>query len=126
MAEVSLPSLVERLTDRQSELTKLEAQATAKRTAPSVLSLECRRLERDVIARIEDLRGVLARNPKRAREALQALLVEKLTFRPVTTPEGRRYEVTGRLALGGLLRLPADSRMVASPAGVEDSPDVRA
>jgi site-specific DNA recombinase len=104
MADVSLPSLVERLSERQGELSKLEAEAIARRMAPS---LECRRLERDVIARMVDLRGVLSRNPKRAREALQALLVEKLTFRPMETRDGKRYEVTGRLALGGLLRLPA-------------------
>jgi site-specific DNA recombinase len=120
MANVSLPSLVERLSERQAELSKLEVQATAKRTAPSVLSLECRRLERDIVARIDDLRGVLARNPRRAREALQALLVDKLTFRPMETTAGKRYEITGRLVVGGLLHLPADdSRMVASPGGFE-------
>jgi hypothetical protein len=48
MSEVSLPSLVERLAERQADLSKLEARALATRTAPSVLSLECRRLERDV------------------------------------------------------------------------------
>jgi hypothetical protein len=77
-----------------------------------VLSLEVRRLERDVLARMAGLRGVLARNPKRAREALQALLAGKLTFRPVETGDGKRYEVTGRLALGGLLRLPCDDGSV--------------
>ena len=119
MADVSLPSLVERLAARQTELTKLEAQVVPKRTAPSVLSLECRRLERDVIARLDDLRGVLSRHPKHAREAFRALLIDKLTFRPVPTKDGKRYEVEGRLAIGGLLRLPASSLVVASPAGVE-------
>jgi len=45
---------------------------------------------------------------------LQALLADKLVFLPVKTPGAKCYEVTGRLAIGGLLRLPADSRMVAS------------
>src|SRR5262249_22172929 len=93
--------------------------AAATRTAPSVLSLECRRLERDVVARMDDLHAVLSRNPARAREALQALLVDKLVFTPIETSEGRRYEVTGRLAIGGLLRLQAGSVLVASPGGFE-------
>jgi hypothetical protein len=67
-----------------------------------------------VTAGLGDLREVLSGNPKRAREALQALLADKLVFLRVKTPEGKCYEVTGRLAIGGLLRLPADSRMVAS------------
>jgi hypothetical protein len=51
----------------------------------------------------------------------QALLVEKLRFQPVETPDGKRYEVTGRLAVGGLLAAsqPTDSVVVASPGGVE-------
>jgi hypothetical protein len=61
----------------------------------------------------------LSRNPKRAREALEALLVDKLTFRPVETADGKRYEVTGRLAVGGLLRLPAEPLVIASPGGFE-------
>ena len=120
MADVSLPSLVERLSERQAELSKLEAQALARRTAPSTRALAYRRIERHVVEDLDDLRGVLSLSPKRAREALQALLVDKLTLRPIDTAEGKRYEVTGRMALGNLLRLlPADARKVASPAGVE-------
>jgi chromosome segregation ATPase len=69
MAEVSLPSLVERLAERQAELSKLEAQVTAKRTAPSVLSLECRRLERDAIALVD---GVCQLGTDRSRAASSA------------------------------------------------------
>jgi predicted RNase H-like nuclease (RuvC/YqgF family) len=117
LANVSIPALAEKLADSQAELSKLEARAAATRTAPAVLSLECRRLERDLTARLEDLRGVLSRNPKRAREALQAVLIDKLTFRPVETADGKRYEVTGRLVVGGIFRLPAEALMIASPGG---------
>jgi hypothetical protein len=44
---------------------------------------------------------------------------DELLFRPTETPAGKRYEVTGRLAVGGLLRLPAGSREIASHGGPE-------
>jgi site-specific DNA recombinase len=116
---VSLPSLVDLLSARQAELTKLEARLAVTKAAPGVLDLECRRLERDVLERIANLRDVLEHNPQRAREALEALLADKLTFTPVPTDAGRGYEVEGRLAAGGILHLPATPRMIASPGGFE-------
>lgn len=116
---VSLPSLVERLADRQAELTKLESRLAITKVAPDVLSLECRRLEQEVRQRIAGLAGVLHQNRQRARQALEGLLVDKMTFTAIDTPQGKRYEVEGRLAVGGLLRLPADSLMIASPGGFE-------
>jgi hypothetical protein len=57
-------------------------------------------------------------NPKRAREALEALLDGKMVFEPVETPEGRRYEVTGKLVAGELLKLrAAGTRLEASLRG---------
>ena len=53
---------------------------------------------------------------------MEALLADKLTFTPVETPEGRGYEVEGRLAVGGILRLPGAPRMIASPGGFENAP----
>lgn len=119
MAKGTLPTLVEKLAARQAEATKLTARLEILKTAPDALATECKRLEDDALERIRDLRGVLRRNPERAREALEALLVDKLQFIPVDTPAGKRYEVVGRLAIGGLLRLPAGSRLIASPGGFE-------
>ena len=97
-----------------------EARLELTKAAPDVLSLEVRRLERDVLERLRDLRGVLHRNPTRAREALEGLLADKLTFTPTETAGGKRYGIRGRLAVGGLLRLPAALRMIASPEGFEN------
>jgi site-specific DNA recombinase len=118
MATGSLPALVQHMTERQAELDKLRAQLQVMQAAPGVLDVEVRRLEKDVRQRIADLKGVLQRNPKRAREALEGLLDGKMVFEPVQRPEGRRYEVTGKLAAGGLLKLgAADVRLKASLRG---------
>ena len=43
--------------------------------------------------------------PAEARKIVEALLDGPLKFRPVETAEGKRYEVTGRIATGALLQV---------------------
>jgi hypothetical protein len=63
---------------------------------PSVLSLEVRRLERATVNRLDELRDVSARNPREARKVIERLLDGgKLTFTPLQTEQGKRYQIEG-------------------------------
>jgi hypothetical protein len=73
------------------------------KTAPQVLDLETRRMEKEARRRIEDVRAVMGRLGEEAKRALSALLDGKLTFTP--RPD-RRYEITGRVVTGALVPLP--------------------
>ena len=71
-------------------------------TAPSVLSLEVRRLEKEARARLADLQGLLDRNPTEGRKALEALLTGPLKFTPIDADGGRRYRVEGSASVGAM------------------------
>lgn len=75
------------------------------KAAPEVLSLEVRRLEAGVRKRIEDLHELLDRDVEDARKVIESILDRPMKFTPVETAEGRRYEVTGRIATGDVLRV---------------------
>jgi hypothetical protein len=108
MAKGSIPALVSELQRRQGQLNALEARLELLKTAPSVLSLEVRRLERETVKRLEDLRHVFGRNPEQARTVMERLLEGKLTFTPIETDEGKRYRIEGRVSLERTLEIPAD------------------
>jgi site-specific DNA recombinase len=108
MAKGTIPALVSELQRRQGQLNALEARLGLLKTAPSVLSLEVRRLERETVKRLEDLRDVFARNPAQARTVMERLLEGKLTFTPIETEDGKRYRIEGRVSLGDALQIPAD------------------
>jgi hypothetical protein len=93
---------------RQERLAAAEARLQLLKAAPKVLSLEVRRLEAGVLKRIDQLREFLDRDPEEARKILDALLDGPMVFTPIATPEGKRYEVTGRVATGELLRVLSD------------------
>ncbi len=86
-------------TEREEQLRSIEARITALKTAPEVLDLETRRLEKEARTRLADLNGLLRRNPTEARAAMEALLVGLLVFTPTTTAEGKRYRIEGHAAL---------------------------
>lgn len=67
---------------RQALLSSLEARLAPSRTAPSVLSLEVRRLERETLARLGDLPEVFSRNPAAARKVMEKMLEGKVTVTP--------------------------------------------
>jgi hypothetical protein len=70
-----------------------------------------RRHEVSVRKRLEQFRELLDREPAEAGKIVEALLDGPLTFRPIETTEGKRYEVTGRIATGTLLEvLPCPQR----------------
>lgn len=103
--------LVRMMSEREKSLTELEAQIATARTAPSVLDLEVRRVEREARKRLADLRGALQRNPVEARATIEALLSGRLVMTPVETTDGLRFRITGQVDPMG------DVRLGASPAG---------
>lgn len=104
----SIPELVKRMETRQLRLQAVDARIALLRSAPTALSLEVRRLEREVKKRLSDLKELFERNPEGARQFYQAVLEGKLRFEPIEGPEGRRYRITGKAKLGGYLQLPPD------------------
>jgi hypothetical protein len=47
----------------------------------------------------------LDRNPGEARTALEALLAGPLSCAPIESPEGKRYAITGKIAVGSLFTI---------------------
>ena len=93
-------TLVRMMGEREKRLSTLEARLATLRTAPSVLDLEVRRMEREARKRLEDFTALMQRNPQEARAVLEALVTVPLRFGPVETPDGKRYEFTGEIGLG--------------------------
>ncbi|WP_170320056.1 recombinase family protein [Polyangium spumosum] len=103
------------ITEREQRLSALNGRIAILKTAPQVLDLEVRRLEKDAKKRLEDLRGLTEKRPEDARRALERLLVGPLTMSPVETPEGRRYRVTGKTGLSSMDGVPSGIRNIANP-----------
>ena len=96
-------AIVRAISEREQQLRAVEARIEALLTAPEVLDLEVRRLEKEAAKRLADLRGLLRRRPEEAHRALEALLPRPLTFAPVATGHGPRYEVQGPVIAHGAL-----------------------
>jgi site-specific DNA recombinase len=107
----ALPSVLEALREREAQRTALEAQlgalAALERTARG---WDAHTLDRILRARVTRWQALLEGNLDEGRQVLRQLLPERLRFTPRAT---RGYEITGTLALGGLLS-----------AVVEDGPQV--
>jgi hypothetical protein len=98
-------TIVRLIADREKALHDAEARLAALVAAPSVINLETRRLEKEARRRLTELRGLLDRNPEEARTALEALLAGPLSCAPIETPEGKRYAITGKIAVGSLFTI---------------------
>lgn len=96
------PAIVRAIDDRQGRLEALDARLRTAKAAPSAVNLEIRRLERDAKARLRELSGLFGRQPAESRKLVESVLRGPLTFKPVETPEGKRFEVSGELALAPL------------------------
>ena len=104
--------------ERQARLTALEGRLAALHAAPRALQLEVKRLEKDIVGALGELKKVFSQQPGDARRFLENLLEGKLTMTPIETWKGRRYKIEGKANLGGLIHLP-QTLFVASPGGVE-------
>ncbi len=113
-----IPLLVQKMTERQGRLTSIEGRLAAIQHAPRAIHLESRRLEKEILASLSELRTVFAGQPADARKILESLLDGKLVMTPVETWRGKRYKVEGKANLGGMIQIPA-TLFTASPGGVE-------
>jgi site-specific DNA recombinase len=55
------------ITEREQRLHELNAKIATIRTAPEILSLELRRLEKEATQRLADFKGLLGRHPASSR-----------------------------------------------------------
>ena len=73
------------------------------KTAPNVIDLELRRLETATRERPATLHETMRGNIAQARQAPQPVLEGPIVMTPREDASGRKYAITGRLALGGAL-----------------------
>lgn len=110
--------IVEAIAKRQTEASELEARLRAAKAAPSAISLEVRRLEKEARARVAALGRTLDRNPDEARALVLALFPTPLTATLIETPKGRRFQIQGEAAVGAIFAVD-DCSNGASPTGFE-------
>lgn len=96
-------ALVEKIASIEAQVSRMKARLDALREAPSVLDMEVRRMEREARKRLRELKSLLRRNPNEARKLMETVLDGPLTFTPIQTKKGPRYEIRGPVAFGELL-----------------------
>ena len=113
--------IVQAINEREKRLVGLKARLAAIRTAPSVVDLEVRRMEREAKRRLHDFVAMFDRNdPAVSRKALESLLVGPLKFTPVQEDGRHRYRVEGAVNLSSLFTT------VSDPTGIRTrATDVR-
>ena len=108
-----LPSILEGLREREAQRTTLEGQLAAlaalERTARG---WDARSLDRILRERVTSWQALLAGNLDEGRQVLRLLLPDRLRFTPRPT---HGYEITGTLALGGLLSAVVEDRQAWGP-----------
>jgi site-specific DNA recombinase len=92
-------TLVKMLKEREKRLSAVEGKLATLRTAPEALDVELARMEKLARQRLAELATSIQTGPLEARKALETLVAGPLQFTPVQTTEGKRYRVTGELAL---------------------------
>ena len=100
LTDQPLESLAVSLADRERQVRELRARIAVLKAAPSVLDMEVKKLESEARARLADLRGMLRRNPAEGRQALERIFTGPLVMKMIRTPEGLRFEITGRTDTG--------------------------
>lgn len=119
-------TLVRMMAEREKRLTVIEARLASIKTAPSVLDLEVRRMEKEARERIERFQKLIDRHPDQARGVLEKLITRPFRFTPVETPEGKRYSIDGEVDLEALFvveKTESGGVPFASPAGRKRLPN---
>ena len=114
-----VPSVVAAIREREQRRGRLRAQLTALDRVAQLPSLDLKRLERDLTARLTEWRGLLSRHTAQARQLLRKLLVGRLTFEPATRADGRYVQISGTGTIGPLAAVLGCPSAVASPTGFE-------
>ena len=110
-------AVIRGIADRQEQLAALETRLRAAKTAPETVHVQLDRLEEEARKRIQDLRGLLERNPEEGREVIRAVFEEPLKVTPVETNDGKRYWIEGRASIRQMLTTDRGCLNSASPAG---------
>jgi site-specific DNA recombinase len=92
-------TIVTMIADREKRLVGLQGRLAAIQSAPAVLNLEVKRMEREARARVASFAELMSRNAEHARKALACLLSGPMKFTPVETRAGKRFRIEGELAL---------------------------
>ena len=91
----------------------------AAQAAPEAISLQARRLEGEALRRVNDLSGMLDKNPDEARSAMLSLFDGPLVCSPVETSEGPRFQIEGTAVIGRIFTVESSVSNSASPRGFE-------
>ena len=104
LTDGKVDALATKLAERQRRVSALEARLALLRSAPDVLSLEAKRLEKEARAVLANFREALHADVPQARKVLHALLENGLKFIPRQTADGKReYRIEGTVVLGRVL-----------------------
>jgi site-specific DNA recombinase len=100
--------------EKEKQLRAAEARLAAMRSAPGAIMATLDQMEARAEERLADLRSSLMK-PGHGRSVLATVLDGPLQLHAVETPDGKRFEIVGRYALGGLL---LTESVATSTAGV--------
>src|SRR5262249_61459591 len=106
-------ALMHALRAEETRRRALEQERAALPQPAAVIPLDRGRLIRELHSQAEDMRGLLRSQPEQAREALQALLADRVECTPVLVSAARGYAFTADGTFRGLLAaniLPTTSR----------------
>src|SRR5260370_2553673 len=111
-------ALITTLRAEEARRKGLEQELATLPQPPAVISLDRARMARELRTRAGDMRGLLLRQREGAREALQALLADRVECTPVLIAGTRGYAFTGDGTLGGLLAASTWPTTYGGPNGI--------
>jgi hypothetical protein len=114
----SVTALAEKLSARQERLAAAEAASNCSRPPPRCSRSKC--VASKPASEPASSSEFLDRDPEEARQILDAPMDGPMTFTPIDGPDGKQYEVTGRIATGEVLRVLSDPQR--GRAGGADDP----
>jgi len=123
LGQGAVEALVSEVQSREAEIAKLQARRQALASSTNLRALTEEQLEARCRERLANLHELLGAHIPKARQLVQTLLVGPLVFRPIMTPFGARYEITGEATIGRLALTDSSDRdargvQEASPASL--------
>ena len=117
-SEAAPEALMHALRAEETRRRALEQERAALPQPAAVIPLDRGRLIRELHSQAEDMRGLLRSQPEQAREALQALLADRVECTPVLVAGARGYAFTGNGTFGGLLAANTWPTTYGGPNGI--------
>jgi hypothetical protein len=96
-------AILEGIAERNRRLHDIEIQLGIARATPAAIDKECEALEVQALERADALRARLDGEAVEARAVVAELADGPLVFTSESTPEGRRYRITGKIDTTPLL-----------------------